>query len=85
MLLSEKSTAYFLVFMGLIEKYGTNRESVTLQEDAALARPHLPSLLMTSVGIVLTQCAAVAAVRRPEFKTGTPELLEIIGDLVSQI
>eukprot|EP01052_Picozoa_sp_SAG31_P011431 SAG31_NODE_646_length_13223_cov_14.088845_2_plen_63_part_00 len=25
------------------------------------------------------------AVRRPEFKTGTPEALEIIGKLVSQI
>ena len=31
-------------------------------DDDALARPHLPSLLLISVGIVLTQCAAVAAV-----------------------
>eukprot|EP01052_Picozoa_sp_SAG31_P038410 SAG31_NODE_5126_length_2725_cov_1.748286_2_plen_263_part_00 len=34
---TEKSTAYFFVFMGLFEKYGTNRESVTLQAAASTA------------------------------------------------
>jgi hypothetical protein len=31
-------------------------------DDDVLPRPHLPSMLLTSIGIVLTQCAAVAAV-----------------------